>query len=318
MNRPPYFVLLLCLILAACGSNPSVKKPSKTNPSNSSKPAPPSNTQADSSTNKPGGYYLDDGPGENPPQNIDSIPSAAPKKEPLLARANKPYKALGSKYTPMKSYQPYKEKGIASWYGKRFHGKKTASGEIYDMFSMSAAHTRLPIPSYAKVTNPANGRSVVVRVNDRGPFKSNRIMDLSYAAAYQLRFISSGSTLVEVEAIDPSQPYVAPAQPSIQVAEQNKSTVAATPPAQNKSMIASDLPLSFFVQVGAFKNETNADLLTKKIQSLELAENVGFNNVYNGGLYRLKLGPFSSRQEAEKTASGIRRQLNLSTIISTQ
>jgi len=318
MNRSPYFVLLLSLILSACGSNPSVKKPSITKTSNSTKPTPPSKPQNDSSTNNTGGYYLDDGPGENPPQNIDHIPSAVPKKEPLLARANKPYKALGNKYTPMKSYQPYREKGVASWYGKRFHGKKTASGEIYDMYSMSAAHTSLPIPSYAKVTNTANGRSVVVRVNDRGPFKNDRIMDLSYAAAYQLRFMSSGSTLVEVEAIDPNQPYIAPSQPNLQLVEQNIPTVTATPPAHLKSLTANDLPISFFIQVGAFKNETNADILTKKIQSLDLAENVGFNNVYNDGLYRLKLGPFSSRQEAEKTASSIRRQLNLSTIISTQ
>ena len=104
----------------------------------------------------------------------------------------------------MTSYQPYKESGIASWYGKRFHGKKTSNGETYDMYSMSAAHTILPLPSYVKVSNPANGRSVIVRVNDRGPFKHSRIIDLSYAAAYKLGYTNKGSTLVEVEAIDAS------------------------------------------------------------------------------------------------------------------
>ena len=322
MNRQPYYVLLVCLILAACGGKAPVKNPPKTAPSSKSAntPAPPSTPPADSTATKPGGYYLDDGPGDNPPQNIDNIPNAAPKKEPLLSRANKPYKALGTKYTPMKAYQAYKEKGIASWYGKRFHGKKTASGEVYDMYSMSAAHTTLPIPSYAKVTNPANGHSVIVRINDRGPFKGNRIMDLSYAAAYQLRFISSGSTQVEIEAIDPNQPFIPIAQKNNVTNEQNKTAVTASPITANKSapVANSDAPTGYFVQVGAFKNESNADLLTKKIQSLELAENVGINNVYNNGLYRLKLGPFPTRQEAEKSASGIRRQLNLSTIISTQ
>jgi rare lipoprotein A len=145
-------------------------------------------------------------------------------------------------------------------------------------------------------------------------------MDVSYAAAYQLRFISSGSTQVEVEAIDPNQPFIPIAQKNNATNEQNKTAVTATPITANKSapVANSDAPTGYFVQVGAFKNESNADLLTKKIQSLELAENVGINNVYNNGLYRLKLGPFPTRQEAEKSASGIRRQLNLSTIISTQ
>jgi rare lipoprotein A len=323
MKLSRYFILLICSILFACGGNSNVKKPPK--PSSASKTAQSTSAsnspQTNGTTSKPGGYYLDDGPGENPPQNIDSIPSPTPKKEPLLARANKPYKALGTKYTPMKSYQPYKEKGVASWYGKRFHGKKTASGEIYDMYSMSAAHTTLPIPSYAKVTNPANGRSVIVRVNDRGPFKNNRIMDLSYAAAYQLRFISNGSTLVEVEALDPNQPYTPSPTQNNTVNVANNTGTAATQNANTSSADverSKDFPVGWYIQVGAFKNEANADSLTKKIQALGLAENVGMNSVYNNGLYRLKLGPFSSRQEADKSASGIRRQLNLSTIISTQ
>ncbi|MES2501988.1 MAG: septal ring lytic transglycosylase RlpA family protein, partial [Pseudomonadota bacterium] len=189
MKKPFVFIAIGTLLLAACGGTQSVK-PTPSSPQTSKQSAP------STSATKPGGYYLDDGPGDNPPQNIDSIPNAVPKNEPYLTRTNKPYRALGATYTPMTAWQPYKERGVASWYGKRYHGKKTASGEVYDMYSMSAAHTTLPLPSYVKVTNPANGRFVIVRVNDRGPFKSNRLIDLSYAAAYQLRFTSSGSTLV--------------------------------------------------------------------------------------------------------------------------
>ena len=151
MKIQTYLILFSCMCLVACGGNSPVKtKP--TIPSATGKPAPAT------SSSKPGGYYLDDGPGDNPPQDIDSIPDAVPKKEILLDRANKPYMALGAPYKPMTSYQPYKASGVSSWYGKRYHGKKTSSGEVYDMYSMTAAHTTLPLPSYVKVTNPVPRR----------------------------------------------------------------------------------------------------------------------------------------------------------------
>src|SRR2546427_12051713 len=115
-----------------------------------------------------GGYYQDDGPDDNPPSNLQAVPDAVPKDEPLHRFANRTYEVLGSQYTPDVSNKPYKQKGIASWYGRKFKGKKTASGEPYDMYSMTAAHRTLPIPSYARVTNPRNNQSVVVRINDRG------------------------------------------------------------------------------------------------------------------------------------------------------
>ena len=268
-----------------------------------------------SSSNKAGGYYLDDGPGENPPQDIDSIPNAVPKKEPLLDRSNKPYKALGVVYTPMTRYQPYKISGVASWYGKRYHGKKTSNGEVYDMYSMSAAHPTLPLPSYVKVTNPANGRFVVVRVNDRGPFKNNRVIDLSYAAAYKLRFSAQGSTLVEVEAIDSSAAtsYSQPAKVPV---------VATATPVATSNVSSNNTNASattqYFIQAGAFKNEANADSLKKKIQGMEIEQNAGFNSEYNNGLYRLKLGPYASKQEADQVAAAIRKKLNTSAIIINQ
>jgi len=145
----------------------------------------------------------DDGPGGPLPSNPDKIADARPRSEPLNPGANSPYTILGRKYVPYQSLTPYRARGIASWYGRKFHGKPTSSGERYDMYAMTAAHTILPIPSYARVTNLSNGRSVVVRVNDRGPFHSERIIDLSYAAAYKLGYVNVGSASVEVEAILP-------------------------------------------------------------------------------------------------------------------
>lgn len=323
-------VLLSICLLTACGGE-AVIKPDSTKPDNSKPDTSTSKTQS----GKPGGYYLDDGPGDNPPPNIDAIPDATLKTEPLLARSNKPYSALGQQYVPMTSYSPYKQTGVASWYGKRYHGKKTSSGEVYDMYGMSGAHTILPIPSYARVTNPANGRSVIVRINDRGPFKHDRLIDLSYAAAYKLRLTGQGSGLVEVEAIDTSPAALAKMQS--QVAAQTSAPVLTTTQVQTQSQATSaqaqtlptvpltiskttstDITGNYYVQAGAFKSEVNGDLLQKKIQALQLAENVGIANVYNNGLYRVKLGPYASRKEADAAAANIRKQLNISAIVLNQ
>lgn len=314
MNKQTYLMLFCAMCLVACASKSTVKPtpaPSANKPATASSSAP---VDA-SSSNKAGGYYLDDGPGANPPQDMDSIPNAVPRKESLLDRSNKPYKALGAVYTPMTRYQPYKVSGVASWYGKRYHGKKTSSGEVYDMYSMSAAHPTLPLPSYVKVTNPANGRFVVVRVNDRGPFKHNRVIDLSYAAAYKLRFSAQGSTLVEVEAIDSSDvksysqltnaPAVATATPvATSIASSNDTNASAT--------------VQYFIQAGAFKNEVNAQSLMKKIQGMAIEQNAGFNSEYNNGLYRLKLGPYANKLEADQVAAVIRAKLNTPAIIINQ
>jgi rare lipoprotein A len=174
MRRP--VAVLALVLLAGCGSAP-----------------------------KKGGYYKDDGPGANPPANLASIPDARPRLEPLHRFANRPYEAFGKKYVPLSSVQPFHQRGIASWYGKRFHGQKTASGEIYDMYAMSAAHPILPIPSYARITNLRTGAQVVVRINDRGPFHSGRVVDLSYAAAYRLGLLGTGSGEVEIESIIPGR-----------------------------------------------------------------------------------------------------------------
>ena len=345
-------LFLTSVFLIGCATT---KAPTSTSvaPSASNKPASTQtnkhtgSAQTGNSTtaqnSKPGGYYLDDGPGDNPPLNIDNIPDATPKKEPLLTRANKPYKALGTTYTPMTSYQLYNFTGVASWYGKRYHGRKTSSGEVYDMYAMTAAHPTLPLPSYVKVTNPANGRSVIVRVNDRGPFKKDRLIDLSYAAAYKLRFTNSGSSLVDVQAIDASR-FVKDSQAGAQLIlqpnlsqnlernlERNSqsnsninvnNTASSSPTTTPNNQVDSTTDLSkqsdssfgYYVQAGAFKSAVNADALIKKIQDLDITQNAVINSVYNKGFYRLKLGPFENKQQAEQIASRIRKQLNTAAV----
>ena len=143
----------------------------------------------------------DGGPAGSPPVNLDRVADAKPRVEPLHPGANNPYTVLGRKYVPYQSLKPYRQRGVASWYGRKFHGRRTSSGERYDMYAMTAAHTVLPIPSYARVTHLGNGRSVIVRINDRGPFHADRIIDLSYAAAHKLGVVNAGSARVEVETV---------------------------------------------------------------------------------------------------------------------
>ncbi len=196
--------ILLALVVSACsgpGPRPTAE-PSVTRPGSTKSPG--------YVLKRGGGFYQDDGPGDNPPDNLDAIPDAVPRNEPPHRFANRPYSVLGSDYVPLRPGAPYRASGIASWYGRKFHGQKTSTGETYDMYAMTAAHPTLPIPSYARVTNPANGKSVIVRVNDRGPFLHNRVIDLSYAAAWKLGYIGSGSTHVVVESIAVSREAAPP------------------------------------------------------------------------------------------------------------
>ena len=147
--------LLIALALGACSSAPLRLPAGRSPPA-----APPAS----------GGYYLNDGPGANAPPNLDAVPDAVPRLEPLRPAANRPYSVLGREYVPATTLKPYHEIGMASWYGRKYHGQRTSTGEIYDMYAMTAAHPTLALPSYARVTNVATGTSVVVRLNDRGPF----------------------------------------------------------------------------------------------------------------------------------------------------
>jgi rare lipoprotein A len=150
-------------------------------------------------------YYQGDGPPDRSPAELASTPDAVPRVEALHPFANRPYSALGHRYSPDTSEAPYRARGTASWYGRQFHGTRTASGEPYDMYAMTAAHPTLPIPCYVRVTHLASGRRVVVRINDRGPFLHGRLIDLSYAAASKLGITGPGSADVEVERILPRE-----------------------------------------------------------------------------------------------------------------
>jgi rare lipoprotein A len=162
-----------------------------------------------SSAPKHPGFYREDGPPDRVPADVLSTPDAVPRAEPLNAFANRPYVALGRTYVPDTSDAPFRQRGIASWYGRQFQGNRTASGERYDMFAMTAAHPTLPIPSYARITSLRDSRSVVVRINDRGPFVRDRIIDLSYAAAARLGLAGPGSGEVQIERVLPNQPSLA-------------------------------------------------------------------------------------------------------------
>jgi rare lipoprotein A len=144
------------------------------------------------------GFYQDDGPPERPPADLAGTPDAVPRVEPFHPFANRPYSVLGRRYTPITEDRPFRQRGTASWYGRQFHGNRTSIGERYDMYAMTAAHPTLPLPSYVRVTHLKTGRSAVVRVNDRGPFKSDRVIDLSYAAAVKIGIAAAGIGDVEV------------------------------------------------------------------------------------------------------------------------
>lgn len=296
----------VALLLAACGSKPP--RPVDDQPGVSSDGA----TQTRPASKRGGGYYLDDGPGDDEPapEVLAATPDAVPRVEPLHRFANRPYTVLGKNYTPMKTRDSYKATGIASWYGKKFHGQKTSSGEVYDMYAMTAAHPTLPIPSYARVTNPSNGKSVVVRVNDRGPFLHNRVIDLSYVAAWKLGYIGNGSTRVHVELLHPDK----------------DTQVAATPPAPTVIPVATtagtpvllanaaDTPIpdtstpapGAYLQLGAFTNPDNAEAFRSHMareldwpaERLLLAP--------GGTVMRVQAGPFRDRAEANDYAERVR------------
>ena len=297
MLRIYFLAFMMLSILSGCASVPSFKNEGVTSPSK-----------------KGGGYYLDDGPGDHPPENIDAIPDAIPKVEPFNARANQPYIALDNKYIPMTSFYPYKEKGVASWYGKRYHGKKTSIGEYYDMYSMTGAHTTLPIPCYVRVTNTENGKSVIVRINDRGPFKKDRIIDLSFAAAYKLRLSDKGSGPVEVELIDPRQFNALKKTPDVVTEKIKEKDVV---PAKEKiDEILANEPL--YIQAGAFKNEKNADFLLKQLSDMKLENTPPFKKQFSEDLFHVVIGPFNNKDEANKIADLIKSKIKISIFITTK
>jgi rare lipoprotein A len=298
--------VLVC-VLAACSSTP--KSPAVSN--TTSKPA-------SSKPSGQGGYYLDDGPGANPPSNLDAIPDAVPRVEKFHSGANKPYTVFGRTYVPQLNNDPFRQTGIASWYGRKFHGNMTSIGEIYDMYAMTAAHPTLPVPSYVRVTNPANAKSVVVRVNDRGPFHSDRIIDLSFAAAHRLDIARKGSGQVVVERVFPGDTPRSSTPPALTAAAPTRPPSVVNnvpPPVVSTSPITND-GAQLFLQLGAFGSQDNANIFRDRM-TRELDWNrEPLNVVFKDGLWRVRLGPYTSRIEAEAIQARVKDSHDFSPVIS--
>ncbi len=259
-----------------------------------SKPA----TKAASGSSRPGAYYKDDGPAAATPSDLDQIPDAAPRDEPLHRFANRPYNVFGVDYKPLTALSTLRQRGIASWYGRKFHGQKTAIGEVYDMFAMTAAHPTAPLPSFARVTHPRSGKTVIVRINDRGPFHAGRIVDLSYAAAHRLGIAQGGSGEVELELLVP------PFASSASLASSATTAAPRRPEPPAPAVLQEQAPLSppmqqgqreYFVQLGAFGNFANAQVFQQHMGT-ELSILPRIQQV--DSLYRVRLGPYATRDDA--------------------
>jgi len=292
--------LMAGVVLGGCASKPSPRASSPT--SASSKPAGPTSA-------RPGAYYKDDGPAASVPADLDRLPDAQPRNEPLHRFANRPYSVFGVDYTPLTALMPLQQRGIASWYGRKFHGQKTAIGEVYDMFAMTAAHPTAPLPSFARVRHVRSGRSVIVRINDRGPFHAGRIVDLSYAAAHRLGIAQGGSGEVEFELLLPpfnNLPAPTPLPPPVVIATAPPPAPAAIAiePAPAAVALVEPAPLpaasgadnGFYVQLAAFGNFSNAQVFQQRM-SAELGTVPRVQQI--DSLFRVRLGPFATRAAAE-------------------
>lgn len=297
--------LTLLLLLAACGGQPPkpVEEPA---PRSAVPPAPTFEKKPAVTLKRGGGFYQDDGPLEAIPVDMAAVPDAVPRDEPLHRFANRPYNVLGRDYAPLQARTPFRQQGVASWYGRKFHGQNTSSGEPYDMFGMTAAHPTLPIPSYARVTRPDTGKSVVVRVNDRGPFLHERVIDLSYTAAWKLGLVDNGSGSVIVESVFPGEavPPVPPAPLQLAAAESAPNVLRDV---EEKS--------GHYLQLGAFGSRDNAESLRQKLaRSLgNLGERLLIRS--SGNLHRLQLGPWADASEARRVAEQLKLAFELPSVL---
>ena len=257
LNKTPYIILCSALLLQACSSSSR--------------------------------YKINQDHGPSDPVDVSNVKDAVPKVEPRSKYGNpKNYKVLGKWYSVKESSAGYREKGIASWYGKKFHGHRTSSGETYNMYAMTAAHKTLPLPTYVRVTHLDNGKSVIVKVNDRGPFHENRIIDLSYSAAKKLGVTAKGTGAVEVTAINPetyqqTQNY----QPKI-----NRTAALATYPAKSQ--------FKLYLQVGAFSSQLNANKLRKRLSRMFKKQKIHSDFASDKNIYRVRIGPLTSVAIADK------------------
>lgn len=335
-------IVVICalLLLSACSSTPKLNTYST--PNSIKKTVTPIKStdivNLPKASSGKGGYYQDDGPGEDIPVNLEETIEPIPVVEPYFRSGNKPYTVFGETYTPLTdTTTPFIQRGYASWYGKKFHGRRTSSGEKYDMYKITAAHPTLPIPSYARVTNVNNGKQIIVRINDRGPFHSSRIMDLSYTAALKLDYLAHGKAEVEVERLLPddiqkmaeNRQYITSNKdkkiaqvPSISESELQKSNLALEQMIANKgkdlkrietnnaalvSEINQENKLGYYLQYGAFALRENANANLLQLQKIipTFVEVDNLNVIKQGTLYRVQSGPYSSREQAQSIANKV-------------
>lgn len=359
MMRARLFSFALVLLLSACAtrapvSSSSTSAPSKT-PTSTSKDGPASTVKVDGKTvlslpkanSGQGGYYQDDGPGDVIPENLESTVDPIPRNEALVRGTNKSYVVKGKTYTPISDDEtPFVQRGLATWYGKKFHGKRTASGEVYDMYKITAAHPTLPIPSYARVTNLVNGKQIIVRINDRGPFHSDRVIDLSFTAALKLDILGKGSSQLEVERLLPREIAAMAENRANQNQEKTKVAIASamekpstsvketeqvdqTDPltqflvqreattntleqskTSNKTQasVQKEMRAGFYVQFGAYGILANAQANLTALQK-RLGANANVEIIQQGRLYRLQSGPYASREAALRLANSAAGEL---------
>jgi len=227
--------------------------------------------------------------------DVSTVKDAVPRVEPKSRYGNpSSYVVLGKRYHTLTSSNNYRARGIASWYGTKFHGHRTSSGDPYDMYMMSAAHKTLPLPTYVRVSNLRNGKSVIVKVNDRGPFHDNRLIDLSYAAASRLGILGKGTGLVEVEAIDPR----------VYAANQPVRRVAASQPkiSHRTAGTAHQAMPSLYLQLGAFSSRGNAERLQARLDSSELPGELRITESISDHkpVFRLRIGPLANVETADR------------------
>ena len=332
MTRLTLAALAAALLLAGCGGlQPKVDAPA---PANKGAPHPktdPNLQVMPAAGSGRGGYYMDDGPGEHPPANLRDVPDAVVKAEPLSKYSNRPYVVFGKTYTPMPADAPFTQRGVASWYGKKFHGARTSSGELYDMYKMTAAHPTLPIPSFARITSLSSGQSVIVRINDRGPFHSSRIVDVSYTAALKLGLLGKGSNEVELERLVPGQPArsvdanrsapvpVADAPELAALMLEERMTLQSEARAQLATTAAAAEPPrksaadGFYLQLGAYSRADRAAEVRARVLATGAVDIIEV--VQSGAVHRLYGGPFGSRDEALKAGRALPPALAIKPIV---
>lgn len=308
------------LLLAACGTTP--RQPATVIASNpapvtsSTGPAAPVLPKANSGR---GGYYKDDGPGDNIPDGLENVVDPIPVIEPYAkSSTNRPYVVFGKTYTPViDDNTPFIQRGTATWYGKKFHGQRTSSGEPYDMYKITAAHPVLPIPSYARVTNLENGKQIIVRINDRGPFHSERIIDLSYTAALKLGILAKGSSKIEVERLLPAdiekmaenrknQPFAASQQTAAASTPAGAPTTQLAGAAQVQTAPVADNPEITIEQLISSSNARPEQLNGQATPATAAGSDGNLRNP----AYYLQFGAFAIRANAEAILSHVRSRAN--------